>query len=205
MYGTQVDLPPETPLEYGSQSQSMIMSQGSTDYRSERQTAKDVEKHVAKEGVKGDNTGEKEGQFSSPMGMSILQEIVNESLDLDSGIDVPRCDSYFRNCKPDAKYCFAELKITESYPSAVDSSPQTSRLKLLPIKAYITGMEDGITIKREEEEEEVTPRSLAGIKRENIKFMELMNHEPIKTEKLRSAKTESEQESRRTYASDFMC
>jgi hypothetical protein len=185
----------------------MIMSQGSVDYRSERQTAKDVEKHVAKEGVKADNTGEKEGQFSSPMGMSILQQIVNESLDLDSSIDVPRCDSYFRNCKPDAKYCFAELKITESYPSAMDSSPETRALKLLPIKADITGMKDGITIKGEDEEveEEVTPRSLAGIKRENIKFMELMKHEPIKNEELRSAKKESEQEICRTFASDFMC
>jgi hypothetical protein len=191
-YGSQLNLPAESPMESGSQ--TTTMSQGSIDYRSERsQSAKEVVKQVLKEGEK---EGEKEGNFSSPLRHPQTDD---ETLDLDSSREGQR-DSYFRNCKPDAKYCFAELKITEIYPSAVDSSAEINWLQLLPIKAVITEMKDGMM--KEVEEEEVTPRSLGGIKRENMKNIK---HDSLKIENYRSAKTESEKESFRSFASDFMC
>lgn len=209
-YGSQLDLPAESPMESGFQSSSQ--SQSSVDYRSERyQSVKKVEKRVAKEGeIQGEKEGEIEGdkfgKFSSPMMISLHEQINKETLDLDSRREERH--PYFQNFKSDAKYCFAELKINEVGPPAAgpsralqtEYSRENSRLKLRPIKVERTEMKNDT--RNEVVEEEVTPRSLAGIKRENMKDVK---YEPIKFEKLRSAKTESEKESSRSFASDFMC
>lgn len=213
-YGSQLDLPAESPMESGFQSSSQ--SQSSVDYRSERyQSVKKVEKRAAKEGeIQGEKEGEIEREiegdkfekFSSPMMISLHEQINKETLDLDSRREERH--PYFQNFKSDAKYCFAELKINEVWPPAAgpsralqtEYSRENNELKLRPIKVERTEMKNDT--RNEVVEEEVTPRSLAGIKRENMKDVK---YEPIKFEKLRSAKTESEKESSRSFASDFMC
>jgi hypothetical protein len=213
-YGSQLDLPAESPMESGFQSSSQ--SQSSVDYRSERyQSVKKVEKRVAKEGViqgekegeiEGEIEGDKFGKFSSPMMMSLHEQINKETLDLDSRREERH--PYFQNFISDAKYCFAELKINEVWPPAAGPSRafqteytrENNKLKLRSIKVERTEMKNDT--RNEVVEEEVTPRSLAGIKRENMKDVK---YEPIKFEKFRSAKTESEKESSRSFASDFMC
>lgn len=193
-------------MDCGSQFQSPSQSQSSLDYR--LGSVKEVETEVENQGEKD---GEKQGEIPSPLMMSLHQQIKNETLDPDSRIE--ERDSYSRNFKPDAKYCFAELKVTEIYPSVVDTSSrflrkaafrENTQFQLLPVKNEITEMRSCVTEEVEEEvvEEEVTPRSLAGIKRDNMKTVK---YEPVKFEKLLSAKTESEIVSSRSFASDFMC